>query len=138
MTVAPELFDVEHARNALAMVEALLLYKGMKTLDPHVRCLVALAPFIRHISQDLQYRGSYVNDADSDDRASARGFNYHQACSISQQRRSVMLHRARSGCGQWDSSCAPSSSWPMRRKMVCSCVEAPLLIARRAARICME
>ena len=63
MTVAPELFDPEHALYALKLADQVLRAPlGMKTLDP----------------QDMQYRPYYDNSNDSDDSATAKGRNYHQ------------------------------------------------------------
>ena len=63
MTVAPDLFDPEHARHALQIAdEALRGPTGMATLDP----------------SDLNYRPYYNNSEDSTDFATAKGRNYHQ------------------------------------------------------------
>lgn len=63
MTVAPELFDPNHAMSALIMADkALRGPTGMATLDP----------------ADLNYRPYYINSEDSDDFATSKGRNYHQ------------------------------------------------------------
>ncbi|XP_072219597.1 glycogen debranching enzyme isoform X2 [Leuresthes tenuis] len=63
MVVAPELFTVERAWNALEMAEKNLLGPlGMKTLDP----------------DDMVYCGVYDNALDNDNYNLAKGFNYHQ------------------------------------------------------------
>lgn len=63
MTVAPGLFDPEHAMQALTLADtAIRGPTGMATLDP----------------ADLNYRPYYVNSEDSDDFATSKGRNYHQ------------------------------------------------------------
>ncbi|KAF2876284.1 hypothetical protein BDV95DRAFT_560373 [Massariosphaeria phaeospora] len=63
MTVAPDLFDTDHALYALQMADRTLLGpQGMKTLDP----------------SDLNYRGYYINSEDSTDFHTSKGRNYHQ------------------------------------------------------------
>ncbi|CAJ2501625.1 Uu.00g044780.m01.CDS01 [Anthostomella pinea] len=63
MTVAPELFNPEHAMGALVLADKVLRGPtGMATLDP----------------ADLNYRPYYVNSEDSNDYATSKGRNYHQ------------------------------------------------------------
>jgi len=63
MTVAPELFDRDHALYALEMADKYLLGPvGMKTLDP----------------LDYNYRPFYINSEDSTDFHTSKGRNYHQ------------------------------------------------------------
>ncbi|XP_046879349.1 glycogen debranching enzyme-like isoform X1 [Hypomesus transpacificus] len=63
MVVAPELFTVEKAWEALDVAEKKLLGPlGMKTLDP----------------DDMVYCGVYNNSLDNDNHNLAKGFNYHQ------------------------------------------------------------
>jgi glycogen debranching enzyme len=65
MTVAPEMFDNQHALNALKLADQVLRGPlGMKTLDP----------------TDQQYRPIYDNANDSYDPAIAKGLNYHNVC----------------------------------------------------------
>ncbi|KAJ1730889.1 bifunctional 4-alpha-glucanotransferase/amylo-alpha-1,6-glucosidase [Coemansia biformis] len=63
MSVAPELFDVDHALVCLHKMGAVLAGPlGMRTLDP----------------DDLRYRPNYDNSNDSSDPLVAQGINYHQ------------------------------------------------------------
>ena len=63
MTVAPSLFNPEHALHALCVADSALLGPtGMATLDP----------------ADLNYRPYYRNSEDSEDFATSKGRNYHQ------------------------------------------------------------
>ncbi|EQL00642.1 glycogen debranching enzyme [Ophiocordyceps sinensis CO18] len=63
MTVAPTLFDADHAMHALCLADTVLRGPtGMATLDP----------------ADLNYRPFYRNSDDSDDFATSKGRNYHQ------------------------------------------------------------
>ncbi|XP_036376850.1 glycogen debranching enzyme-like isoform X2 [Megalops cyprinoides] len=63
MVVAPEIFTVERAWEALEIAEKKLLGPlGMKTLDP----------------DDMVYCGVYDNALDNDNYNVAKGFNYHQ------------------------------------------------------------
>ena len=62
MTVAPELFNEEHALGALKLADKVLRGPlGMATLDP----------------ADMQYRPYYDNANDGTDAAIAKGLNYH-------------------------------------------------------------
>ncbi|GAB7340594.1 hypothetical protein MBLNU457_7003t1 [Dothideomycetes sp. NU457] len=62
MTVAPELFDDDHAVSALKQADAYLLGPtGMATLDP----------------SDMEYRPNYINSEDSTDFHTSKGRNYH-------------------------------------------------------------
>ena len=63
MTVAPELFDIDHAINAISRADQIIRGPvGMATLDPG----------------DLNYRPYYNNSEDSTDFATSKGRNYHQ------------------------------------------------------------
>ena len=63
MTVAPDLFDPQHAIVALEMADKYLRGPtGMATLDP----------------SDLEYHPWYINSDDSDNFATAKGRYYHQ------------------------------------------------------------
>ncbi|PBP17319.1 glycogen debranching enzyme [Diplocarpon rosae] len=63
MTVAPDLFDPQHALHALTIADKVLRGPtGMATLDP----------------ADLNYRPYYNNSEDSTDFATSKGRNYHQ------------------------------------------------------------
>lgn len=58
MAYAPDLFEADHARKCIEIVENVLMEKncmGIKTLDP----------------KDKNYRGDYINSDDS------QGWNYH-------------------------------------------------------------
>lgn len=63
MTVAPEIFNDEHALGCLEIADkALRGPLGIATLDP----------------ADMNYRPYYINSLDNDDFATAKGRNYHQ------------------------------------------------------------
>jgi glycogen debranching enzyme len=63
MTVAPDLFEPQHAMHALCLADSVLRGPtGMATLDP----------------ADLNYRPYYHNSEDSEDFATSKGRNYHQ------------------------------------------------------------
>ena len=67
MTVAPELFDPNHALGALKLADQILRAPlGMRTLDP----------------ADLQYRPYYDNSNDGNDAAIAKGLNYHNVSEV--------------------------------------------------------
>ena len=84
MTVAPELFDPEHALYALKLADQVLRAPlGMKTLDP----------------QDMQYRPYYDNSNDSDDPATAKGRNYHQVYYLLDRSRMITNHGPNTGAG---------------------------------------
>lgn len=62
MTVAPDLFDPQHAHNALLLADQVLLKPyGMATLDP----------------SDMEYYPNYINSEDSTDFHTSKGRNYH-------------------------------------------------------------
>lgn len=63
MTVAPSLFDPDHAMHALCLADSVLRGPtGMATLDP----------------ADLNYQPFYRNSEDSENFATSKGRNYHQ------------------------------------------------------------
>lgn len=63
MTVAPDLFDPDHALHALCLADSVLRGPtGMATLDP----------------SDLNYRPYYRNSEDSEEFSTSKGRNYHQ------------------------------------------------------------
>eukprot|EP01126_Amoeba_proteus_P057080 TRINITY_DN7241_c0_g1_i1.p1 TRINITY_DN7241_c0_g1~~TRINITY_DN7241_c0_g1_i1.p1 ORF type:complete len:799 (-),score=155.53 TRINITY_DN7241_c0_g1_i1:88-2484(-) len=63
MAVAPEMFNPQHARDALEIIEKELVGPlGMKTLDP----------------SDYRYRPNYNNWEETNDFFTSKGFNYHQ------------------------------------------------------------
>jgi glycogen debranching enzyme len=63
MTVAPELFTVERAYDAISIADKVIRGPvGMRTLDP----------------SDWNYRPNYYNSEDSEDFATSKGRNYHQ------------------------------------------------------------
>jgi glycogen debranching enzyme len=63
MTVAPDLFDPEHALHCLSVADSVIVGPtGVATLDP----------------SDFNYRPNYNNSEDSTDFATSKGRNYHQ------------------------------------------------------------
>lgn len=63
LALAPKLMNAKNAWRAIKVAEEVLLGPlGMKTLDP----------------RDWSYGGYYNNDEDSDQRKTAKGWNYHQ------------------------------------------------------------
>ncbi|GAM43277.1 Gdb1 homolog [Talaromyces pinophilus] len=63
MTVAPDLFNPDHALHCLSLADSILLGPtGVATLDP----------------SDLNYRPNYNNSEDSTDFSTSKGRNYHQ------------------------------------------------------------
>ncbi|KAL7629481.1 bifunctional 4-alpha-glucanotransferase/amylo-alpha-1,6-glucosidase [Parahypoxylon ruwenzoriense] len=63
MTVAPDLFNPDHAMGTLILADKVLRGPtGMATLDP----------------KDLNYHPYYINSEDSTDFATSKGRNYHQ------------------------------------------------------------
>lgn len=63
MVVAPELFEVGHAMNAISLADRVIRGPvGMATLDP----------------EDMNYRPYYHNSEDSTDFTTSKGRNYHQ------------------------------------------------------------
>lgn len=88
MTVAPELFEPEHALGALKLADEVLRGPlGMKTLD--------------HI--DLQYNPFYDNANDGTERAIAKGWNYHNV--------SINHHTFLSFAHAYDQG--PEWGWPL-------------------------
>lgn len=91
MTVAPELFTVERAVEALTVADAAIRGPvGMCTLDP----------------SDLNYRPYYNNGEDSDDFATLKGRNYHQGpewvwCMGYFLRAFAAFHRKLGRCEEW-------------------------------------
>ena len=100
MTVAPEMFDDNHALGALKVADQILRSPlGMKTLDP----------------ADQQYRPIYDNSNDSTDAAIAKGLNYHNvrlflptpSVPIAYN---IIHYRAQNGVGLWAISYARTST----------------------------
>lgn len=95
MTVAPEMFNDQHALRALQSADQVLRGPlGMKTLDP----------------TDLQYRPVYDNANDSSDPAIAKGLNYHNVCLFPCSLDIwLTMHNRRvlNGVGHWGTFCVP-------------------------------
>lgn len=80
------MFDTIQAQQVLAKVHEILLGPlGMKTLDP----------------KDWAYRPDYLNQVDSEDRSTSKGFNYHQGPVIADSTVSFQYsYICRNGFGQ--------------------------------------
>lgn len=100
MTVAPEMFDDNHALGALKVADQILRSPlGMKTLDP----------------ADQQYRPIYDNSNDSTDAAIAKGLNYHNvrlflATPSVPIAYNIIHYRVQNGVGLWAISYARTST----------------------------
>jgi len=89
MTVAPELFDPNHALEALKIADNVLRGPlGMRTLDP----------------DDQQYRGDYDNSNDSCDGSIAKGLNYHNVHFSFLMTPRLTFLRVLNGAGLWVTS----------------------------------